>query len=231
MIQFAGVVKSYQGLRPLRVAELAVERGDRLALSGFDAAAAEVFINLVTGASVPDEGDVRVGGRSTREIATDTEWLASLDRFGVVTERAIFLESMSLAANLALPFTLAIDPLTAGTRARVEELAQEVGLPKARLEAPASALTPDERLRAHLARALAAGPELLLLEHPTARLERRAADAIGTTLKVVGAGRGVGWIALTEDAGFAKASGARRLQLDPATGQLHKQGLWRRLLS
>src|SRR5436853_5521753 len=93
-LDMAGVVKRYQGLRPLRIRKLLVAPPDRLVLSGFDAAAAEVFVHLVTGATLPDEGDVRVDGRSTRDIATDTEWLASLDRFGIVTDRAVLIEGM-----------------------------------------------------------------------------------------------------------------------------------------
>ena len=50
-------------------------------------------MHLVTGAAVPDEGAVVVAGRDTRDIATDTEWLASLDRFGIVTDRAVLLDA------------------------------------------------------------------------------------------------------------------------------------------
>src|SRR5262245_11030940 len=103
LIEIAGVTKKYHGLRPLRLARLTSRQNDRLVLSGFDAAAAEVFVHLITGAAVPDEGTVRVGGRDTREISTDTEWLASLDRFGIVTDRSVLLEGLSAAANLALP--------------------------------------------------------------------------------------------------------------------------------
>ena len=119
LIEITGVVKAYQSLRPLRIRDLRVNRSHRLVLTGFDAAAAEMFAYLVTGAALPDEGHVRVAGRDTREIATDTEWLTSLDRFGMVTHRAVLLEGMSVAANLALPFTLSIDPMAADVRARV----------------------------------------------------------------------------------------------------------------
>lgn len=227
-LEVVGVIKRYQALRPLRIARLTVERGDGLALAGFDAAAAEVFVNLVTGAALPDEGDIRVGGRSTREIATDTEWLASLDRFGIVTERAVLLEQLSIAANLAMPFTLAIEPLAADVLARVEALADEVGLDRARLTAAASTFTAEERVRAHLARALGPGPEVLLLEHPTARLDATGAHAIGKTLKAIAATRHVGWVALTEDDRFARAAAGTRLRLEPATGELRAPGFWRR---
>ena len=163
LIELRGVVKAYQALRPLRIAELVMSSSDRLALSGLDAGAAEMFVHLVTGASVPDEGSVKVAGRDTREIATDTEWLTSLDRFGIVTSRAVLIDKLAVASNLALPITLEIEPMSPGTRAEVTLLADAAGLARDRLDAPVSALTPAERMRLHLARAMAMRPELVLL--------------------------------------------------------------------
>jgi ABC-type methionine transport system ATPase subunit len=231
-IEIIGVTKAYQGLRPLRIARFTLGRGDRVALSGFDRAAAEVFVHLITGASVPDEGLVRVAGRDTRDIATDTEWLASLDRFGIITERAVLLEGMTVAANLALPLTLAIDPMSAEVRARVEALASDVGLAPGRLGAPASTLSAEERLHVHFARALGVGPDVLLLEHPTARLDPAGADSFARTLKAVSAARGLSWVVLTEDDRFARATGGTRLRLKPATGELTRgPGFWKNMLS
>jgi simple sugar transport system ATP-binding protein len=231
VIEFTDVTKTYHALRPLRIAKLTIARGDTMAIGGLDAGAAELFVNLITGAALPDTGDVRVAGRSTRDIATDTEWLASLDRFGIVTERAVLLEGLSLAANLALPFTLSIDPLDEAIKPRIAALASEVQLDAARLAAPAGELSAEERVRAHLARALGPGPELLLLEHPTARLDANAADAVGQTLRQVAASRRLGWVALSEDDRFARAAGGRRLRLEAATGKVTEDRFWRRLLA
>lgn len=228
-IDMRGVIKHYPALRPLRIASLEAGPSDRLVLAGLDAGAAEVFINLITGAALPDEGEVIVGGRSTRNIATDTEWLASLDRFGIVTDRSVLLEKLSVVSNLALPLTLAIDPVPDEVRPRVDALGAEAGLDAARLEAPASTLTPQERVRVHLARALGPGPSMLLLEHPTARLDRPAAAAFGRTLHEVSIRRELGWIAVSEDEAFAEAAGGRRLRLDGASGQLKAPGFWAKL--
>jgi ABC-type lipoprotein export system ATPase subunit len=199
---------------PLRLARLTVDVRDCVVLSGLDAQGAEMLMHLITGAAVPDAGDVRIDGRSTRDVATDTEWLRSLDRFGLVTNRAVLLEAMSVAANLALPLTLAIEPLAPAIRARVAALGREVGLAPDRLDAKASALSPAERLRVHLARALASEPALLLLEQPTAPL--RAGEegrAFGVLLRGVAGARGLGWLAVSEDPAFARASGGRHLRV------------------
>ena len=232
LIRIDGLVKAYQALRPLRIAAFAVDRGDRIVLSGLDEHAAELFVYLVTGAALPDEGTVIVAGHNTRDIATDTEWLSSLDRFGIVTHRAILLEGMTVAANLALPLTVAIDPLADDMRARVEREADEVGLPTDRLDRPAGELSPPERLRAHLARSVAVGPELVMLEHPTAPLDQSGQSAaFGETLKTLSATRGFGWIAISEDEAFAGASGGARMRLNPANGRIEAvRSGWRKWL-
>jgi ABC-type lipoprotein export system ATPase subunit len=227
IVEIVGLEKQHAGLRPLRIARLAIAPGDRYTVSGLDQAAAEAFVHLVTGALLPDAGDIRVDGRSTRDIVTDTEWLVSLDRFGIVTERAVLLDGLSVAANLALPLTLAIDPMLDEMKVRVARMADEVEIAGARLDAQLATLSPAERVRVHLARALAVNPAVLLLEHPTARLDDEAAEALGTTLKAISSARGLAWIAITEHERFARATGATRLKLRGATGELVKEGRWR----
>src|SRR5262245_6247968 len=125
LLEISGLVKQYQGLRPLRIANLQLGRGDHFAVAGLDAGAAEAFVLLVTGAAVPDEGNILVAGRNTRAIATDTEWLLSLDRFGIVTARAVLIDALPIAANMALPMTLSIEPVPDDVQRRVEQLARE----------------------------------------------------------------------------------------------------------
>jgi lipoprotein-releasing system ATP-binding protein len=230
LIELQNVVKAYQSLRPLRIRDLAISQTDTLVLRGFDAGAAEMFVHLVTGAALPDEGHVRVAGRDTAEIATDTEWLTSLDRFGIVTHRAVLLDGLSVAANLALPLTVSIDPMPDDVRMRVERLARDIGFDDRVLARPVGELGEESRLRLHLARAVANRPEVLMLEHPTGRLTEPGASArVGETLRSLSAGHGFGWIALTEDEEFAKGAAGTVLELNPATGELGapKRG-WRK---
>jgi ABC-type lipoprotein export system ATPase subunit len=229
-LELAGVVKDYRALRPLRIAQLVVEAGDRVAIAGLDRNAAEVFVNLVNGALVPDAGAVRVFGRSTAEITDGAEWLASLDAFGIVTERAVLLEGSTLAQNLALPLSLEIDPMPADLRRQVEALAAEVDLPADRLDRPVGDAPPVVRLRAHLAKALALGPKLVLLEHPTASLDVADARPFAETIRRVAEARRLTIVALTEDGVFADVVATRAYKLNGGTGALASTRGWRRFL-
>lgn len=230
-IALMGVVKSYGGPLPLRVSQLSLFAGDRVILSGLNALAAEMFIHVLTGAALPEAGRIEIFGQSTHDIATDTQWLASLDRFGLVSNRAVLLDQSTIAQNLALPLTLSIDPMAADIRAHVEQMAADVGLPIDRIDALAGTMTPDERMRAHLARAIATQPTVLLLEHPTTSLGD-GSGAFGQTLRTMSERRNLAWLAISDDEAFARASGGRVLRLDPSTGDVGSAGgFWRRLFA
>ena len=68
-------------------------------LLGFDRPAAEVFVNLITGASLPDKGAVVSLGRPTSAIADSDEWLAFVEQFGILSDRIVLLEAMTRRAE------------------------------------------------------------------------------------------------------------------------------------
>jgi ABC-type lipoprotein export system ATPase subunit len=219
VVEATGVVKNYSGLRPLRIASLAVRQGERVAVHGIDAPGAEVFIDLLTGATLPDAGEVRVFGRSTASLADGDEWLSSLDNYGIVSDRAVLLEAATVAQNLALPLTLDIEPLAPETYAQVRSLARECEI-EAELEGRTSDVPPAVRVRMHLARALALGPRLLLLEHPTAPMADNDREPFGAVVARVCEARALTAVAVTADQAFAGRAAGRALTLQPATGQL-----------
>jgi ABC-type transporter Mla maintaining outer membrane lipid asymmetry ATPase subunit MlaF len=226
ILRLSGIRKQYSGLRPLRVHSLTIDSGERVALSGFDAGAAEVLVNLVTGASVPDEGTVEVCGRATHTISDGDEWLAWLDRFGIVSPRAVLLDAASLKQNLALPLTLQIDPIPPDIDSQIEQLAADVGLGAALLDRPIAGLDAALRARAHLARAIALVPSLLILEHPTVGFTPGQSKPFGETVARVTASRSLATVIISEDVEFSTAAGDRRLALQAATGELRSTRRW-----
>lgn len=220
VVHISGISKSYAGLRPLRIQELVIERGERVAISGFDAAAAELLVNLVTGASLPDQGTIRTFGRATSEITDGDAWIASLDRFGIVSPRAVMLEGSSLQSNLALPFTLEIDPVAPSVLPKVVALARECGIAREDLSKQVGGLPPHVRVRAHLARAVALNPELLLIEHPTVDVAEGEKVSLAHDVAAVVHGRAATALVMTTDVDFAEAVAHRSLALQPATGAM-----------
>jgi ABC-type transporter Mla maintaining outer membrane lipid asymmetry ATPase subunit MlaF len=222
VLELAGIQKTYQSLRPLRLQALTIAPGERVAIAGLDAGAAEVLVNLVTGASLPDHGHVRVLGRATSEIVDGDEWLASLDRFGIVSPRGVLLDSATIAQNIALVYTLEIDPVPPDTAARVAALARECGIGD--VSAIAADVPPAIRARVHFARAVALEPALLILEHPTLGIEKGEVEPMSADVAAVTGRRNLSALILTQDETFAARAAHRALRLEPATGALKPVG-------
>jgi len=230
LVELRAVSKAYHGLRPLRISRLELHAGQSLALLGFDQAMAEVLANLVTGAILPDTGDVIVMGRSTAAINHADDWVETLDQFGLVSERAVLLDQLTAEQNLAMPLSLALDELPDDVRTRVKHLAHEVGLSDAGLQRPMHDLPPLARLRVRLGRALALDPRVLLAEHPNATLSPAEVPAFASDLSRVVAERRIALLAITANQAFARAVADQVLTLQPATGELKRAG-WRSLFA
>jgi ABC-type transporter Mla maintaining outer membrane lipid asymmetry ATPase subunit MlaF len=227
VLELENIQKGYHSLRPLRVQALRVAAGERVAIAGLDAGVSEVMVNLVTGASLPDHGEVRVLGRATSAIADGDTWLASLERFGIVSPRGVLLDAVTIEQNIAMVFTLEIDEIPRDIAARVAALAAACGI--AEVGTLTGEASPEVRTRIHLARAVALEPSLLILEHPTAGFTPAAADALAADLAAVAEARRLAALILTHDERFARAAAHRALRLEPATGALTplKQGWFR----
>ncbi|HEY7186924.1 MAG TPA: ATP-binding cassette domain-containing protein [Vicinamibacterales bacterium] len=230
LVRLRSVSKNYRGLRPLRIESLDIQEGRAIALVGFDQAMAEVLVDLITAAIVPDVGDVVVFGQSTKDIPDRHAWLTTLDRFGMLTERAVLLDQLSVEQNLALPFSLALDDLSADVRERVAGLAAELGL-AAQLGDAVASLPALLRLRVRLGRALALNPRVLLAEHPNATLEEDERAAFAADLLRIAKQRGAACLVLTADHRFARAAADEVFELQPGTGVLKPSSGWRRWFS
>lgn len=223
-----GVRKDQGGLRPLRLAALTVAPGDRVAITGLDAAAAEILVSLLTGAALPDDGEVRVFGRATSAITNADDWLATIDRIGLVSPRAMLAEEFTVAQGIATAFTLSLDPLPDAVDADVRRLAREAGLTSEDLATRISGASPMVKARCRLARALATAPAVLVLEHANALVPAEA-PRFGREIAGLARAREMAVVALTADESFAAAVADKVYALDAATGQLRARGGWRRL--
>jgi ABC-type sulfate/molybdate transport systems ATPase subunit len=230
LLRLRGVSKDYRSLRPLRIAELDLPPGRSLALLGFDQTMAEVLVDLITGAILPDSGEIVAFGQHTSSIADPGSWLTTLDQFGLFTDRAVLVEQFTVEQNLALPLSITVEDMTPEIRARVAELASEIGLAN-ELRRQAGVLGPALRARIRLGRALALAPRVLVAEHPNATLSAQEASALGTDMARIIETRGIASIVLTADQSFARAVSKEILVLEPATGALKPASSWRRWFS
>ncbi len=225
------VERNHHALRPLRVRSLDVRSGERIAILGMDRAVAEVFVNLVSAATLPDKGTVTTLGRPTTAVTTSDEWVDLLARVGILTERSVMLGELTVRQALAMPYTLELFDIPSGVVERINALAHEVGLDDGELDMPLAGRAAMTRARVRLANAVASQPRVLLAEHPNALVSEQDAKALGQDITRVVNRRGMAAVVLTADPMFAKTVARRVLVLDPATGDLNPTPRWQRWVS
>jgi ABC-type lipoprotein export system ATPase subunit len=155
----------------LRVPELRVERGERVALIGPSGSGKTTLLNLVAGIATPQRG--RVSTRDVEVTALDDARRREfrIRHIGLVFQEFELLEHLSVLDNVLLPYrihpALRLEP---AVRQRAVDLADMVGVAD-KLGRFANRLSQGERQRAAVCRALIAEPELLLADEPTGNLD------------------------------------------------------------
>ena len=196
VLEFAGVSKDSGGLRPLRIADLRVAAGDRVAILGLDQPSAETFVNLATGATLPETGSVRLFDRPTTEIRDrPTGWPPWTASASSASARCCSMPSAS-SRTWRCPSPWAIEPPPDEVRERAERLAREVGLPEeVRGQGQSPNWTPPACCACASAVGIALNPAVLLLEHASARLARDDVAGVGAGIRAVAAARGIALVA------------------------------------
>jgi len=135
----------------------------------------------------------------------------------------VLLDAVTLLQNLAMPLTLQIDPIPEEAAAAVSAVAREAGIDPQYFDRPVAGLPASIRMRAHLVRAVMLGPALLILEHPTATLDKGEGKPFGEAVARVTDARSLTTLIISEDADFSQAAASRKLALHAATGDLRPE--------
>jgi lipoprotein-releasing system ATP-binding protein len=156
--------------------------GEVCAVVGPSGSGKSTLLAVLAGMLVPAEGVVE------RPAGTDVRWVFQ-NPHGVARRTAL--------DHVSLPF------LAAGARrpeadAQAVDLLDEFGL-RHRASAPWSQLSGGEAQRLMLARAVASRPDLLLVDEPTAQLDRRTAEQVNASIARL-AHRGTAVVVATHDA-------------------------------
>ena len=227
VVALRGVRKDYHGLRPLRVNRLDLRDGQTVALLGCDRAAAEVLVNLITAATLPDEGDIDVFGSSTREVTNPDAWFHLLDRFGILSERVVLVDELTVEQNLTLPLSFEFEGTPPEIGRQVQQVAGEIGITADQMRQSPASTSASTRMRLRLGKALALNPRVLLAEHPNAALPPEEVARLAADMSAIAARRGLAMLVLTSDPAFARVTCQSVLTLRPATGDLSAASRWR----
>ena len=181
---------------------LEVASGEFVALMGPSGSGKSTFLHLAAGLLVPDSGEIEVGGEMVSAMGDSAAARFRRRREGVVFQSFNLIESMDVAANIALPARLDHRRVD---RARIAELVSRLGLAGLEKRLPAQ-LSGGERQRVAIARALYMKPEIVLADEPTGNLDLASARGICALLGELNASERTAVLVVTHDPVVAAAA-------------------------
>lgn len=198
---------------------LDVDAGETVALTGPNGAGKSSLLGVIAGLLRPDEGEVRLDGRVLDATPPHARGIALL------AQDPLLFPHMSVLTNVAFA------PRARGVRRReADEIAlrhlTEVGAETLAARRPAE-ISGGQAQRVAVARALAAEPELLLLDEPMASLDVDVRPALRQTLRTALEDRTA--IIVTHDAADARALADRVVVIEH--GRIVEEGPTERVLS
>lgn len=145
-------------------------RGGELAtIEGPSGAGKSTFLRALASLQALDEGELRLD-----ELRPATHAAEYRKRVAYVPQHAVMF-SGSVSDNVAAgPRLRDVEP----TRARVDALLSDVGLPLALSSRPARELSGGEKQRVAMARALANEPDVMLFDEPTSALDPKSTEIV-----------------------------------------------------
>jgi ABC-type lipoprotein export system ATPase subunit len=149
-------------------------------LSGPSGAGKSTLLRLVAGLDDPTAGSVETLGTPLATLDREARARFRAEHLGIVDQGRGLTPFLSAHENVSLGLAIhGQDPATASERALAA--LEAVGLAALADRQPRS-LSAGERTRVSIARALASEPDLILLDEPTATLDRANADRMGELL-------------------------------------------------
>jgi len=209
-IELDAVSKRYGDAVAVDRLSLRIEAGELLALVGGSGSGKTTTLKMVNRLIEPDAGTIRIGGRDARSEPAPL----LRRRIGYCFQQIGLFPHLSVAENVAVTPQL-LGWTAERIRARVDELLALVELePAAYRERVPAELSGGQQQRVGLARALAARPEVLLMDEPFGALDPLTRDTLQERFQEIRRALGVTTLFVTHDLGEALALGDRIAVLD-----------------
>jgi len=188
-VRVVGLVKRYPGVVALDGVSLEVGEGEYMCVIGPSGSGKSTLLKCIAGILEPDEGDVYLWGRRVNGVPVEERGV------GLIFQEILLFPHMTVRGNVTYP------AVVRGER-EAERLVREV-LSTFNLELRARSmpeeLSPGEQQKAAIARALASGAKLLLMDEPYGSMDPRVAAELRHEVRALAKDLGLTVIHVTHD--------------------------------
>jgi ABC-type lipoprotein export system ATPase subunit len=177
LLQFEGVSKRFhrgtEEVVALDNVDLRIEAGDFVALIGPSGSGKSTLLHLAGGLDQPDSGRILLGERDLASMSIGDRAKLRRREIGFVFQFFHLIPTLTVAENVELP--LLLDGVK--SNGRTAQLLERVGISHRASHLPGE-LSGGELQRAAIARALVAGPKVILADEPTGNLDSATSEAV-----------------------------------------------------
>lgn len=177
-LKLAGISKFYSGIPALRDVHVTFFPGEVHAILGENGAGKSTLMNIIAGVLQPELGTIEFAGQRVSPLTPER---AAALGISISYQHPAILDDLSVLENLqvALPSSVfAGKPVTE----TAEAILNSVGL-ETKLRERCDCLTVAQKQLLEIAKALAMKPKVLILDEPTASLDKDATDLLFTRIR------------------------------------------------
>jgi len=195
IIDLQNVTKSYEpGTLVLRDVSLAITKGAFVTIIGPSGCGKTTLLRLINGMTNFDSGQIKVMGKDL----IDWDKIQLRRSIGYAIQQGGLFPHLTIEQNIG--FVLSISGSdSAAIENRVNSLAELMGFNEQQLQSFPSALSGGQQQRAGVARALAANPEIILMDEPFGALDNITRRKLQSELKEMHQSLGITFVMVTHD--------------------------------
>ncbi len=209
-VEFRNICKGYGDRAVLDNFSLTIDEGEFVSVIGSSGCSKTTALKLVNGLLTPDSGEILING----EDIAGMDQVQLRRKIGYAIQGSVLFPHMSVEQNIAYVPNLINRRDHERTRAAVEKWMRIVGLdPELKSRYP-DELSGGQQQRVGIARALAASPELLLMDEPFGAVDEITRAQLQTELKRIWEQTGITVLFVTHDISEALKLGTKVLVMD-----------------
>lgn len=210
LIEFRNIKKSYGEKVVMENFDLQVDRGEFVTIIGSSGCGKTTALKMVNGLIHPDQGDILIDGENIRE-KDQTQLRRNI---GYAIQGSVLFPHMTVEQNISYVPDLLNGRNRAKTKEAVSKWMKIVGLDEELKERYPAELSGGQQQRVGIARALAASPEILLMDEPFGAVDEITRGQLQEELLRIYQETRITVLFVTHDIGEALKLGTRVLVMD-----------------
>ncbi|SFA96208.1 ABC transporter ATP-binding protein [Clostridium frigidicarnis] len=210
VIQLQSVFKTYGDNKILNDFNLDIEKGEFLTIIGSSGCGKTTILKIINGLITPDKGKVYINGEDISKV-NQIELRRSI---GYVIQGVGLFPHMNIRKNISYVPNLIKKESKREISLKVEKLIKVVGLSEDMLNRYPSELSGGQRQRIGIARALAASPNILLMDEPFGAVDEITRKLLQEEISRIYKELNVTIVFITHDIKEALKLGTRVLVMD-----------------